>query len=114
MRGCLILTENEKLEDLGFWKKNADKFFEDGKYLDALEAYENMARMDPKNTLAWKGMATAFSLLDKPYEALESLNKALNIDPTDLEALEIKGLILKKLLEDNEEELNRLKTSKSG
>jgi tetratricopeptide (TPR) repeat protein len=108
-----ILTEKEKLKDLSYWKKTADKFFEDGKYFEALEAYESMARLDPKNVLAWKGMATAFSLLDNPYEALESLNKALNVDPTDLEALEIKGLILQKLLEDNEEELNRLKTSLS-
>lgn len=108
-----VLTEKEKLEDISYWHKTADKFFEEGKYLEALEAYESMARLDPENALAWKGMATAFSLLDKPYEALESLNKALNIDPADLEALEIKGLILKKLLEENEEELNRLKTSKS-
>ena len=109
----IVLTEKEKLEDISYWHKTADKFFEEGKYLEALEAYESMARLDPENALAWKGMATAFSLLDKPYEALESLNKALNIDPADLEALEIKGLILKKLLEENEEELNRLKTSKS-
>ena len=32
------MTEKEKLEDLSYWKKTADKFFEDGKYLDALEA----------------------------------------------------------------------------
>jgi tetratricopeptide (TPR) repeat protein len=110
----LIVTEKEKVENISYWKKTAEKFFEDGKYLEALEAYESMARLDPQNALAWKGMATAFSLLDKPYEALESLNKALNIDPADLETLEIKGLILKKLLEENEEELNRLKTSKSN
>ena len=108
-----VLTEKEKLDDISYWLKTADKFFEEGKYLEALEAYESMARLDPENALAWKGMATAFSLLDKPYEALESLNKALNVDPNDLEALEIKGLILQKLLEDNEEELNRLKTSLS-
>ena len=108
------MTEKEKVENISYWKKTAEKFFEDGKYLEALEAYESMARLDPQNALAWKGMATAFSLLDKPYEALESLNKALNIDPADLETLEIKGLILKKLLEENEEELNRLKTSKSN
>jgi len=108
------VTEKEKVENISYWKKTAEKFFEDGKYLEALEAYESMARLDPQNALAWKGMATAFSLLDKPYEALESLNKALNIDPADLETLEIKGLILKKLLEENEEELNRLKTSKSN
>ncbi len=110
----LIVTEKEKVENISYWKKTAEKFFEDGKYLEALEAYESMARLDPQNALAWKGMATAFSLLDKPYEALESLNKALNIDPADLETLEIKGLILKKLLEENEEELDRLKTSKSN
>jgi tetratricopeptide (TPR) repeat protein len=108
------VTEKEKVENISYWKKTAEKFFEDGKYLEALEAYESMARLDPQNALAWKGMATAFSLLDKPYEALESLNKALNIDPADLETLEIKGLILKKLLEENEEELDRLKTSKSN
>ncbi len=108
------MTEKEKVENISYWKKTAEKFFEDGKYLEALEAYESMARLDPQNALAWKGMATAFSLLDKPYEALESLNKALNIDPADLETLEIKGLILKKLLEENEEELDRLKTSKSN
>ena len=110
----LIVTEKEKVENISYWKKTAEKFFEDGKYLEALEAYESMARLDPQNALAWKGMATAFSLLDKPYEALESLNKALNIDPADLETLEIKGLILKKLLEENAEELDRLKTSKSN
>ncbi len=109
-----ILVEKEKLEDINYWKTTADKFFEDGKYLEALEAYETMARLDPENAVAWKGMATAFSLLDKPYEALESLNKAIKIDPADLEALEIKGLILKKLLEENEEELNRLQSSKSN
>lgn len=108
------MTEKEKVENISYWKKTAEKFFEDGKYLEALEAYESMAKLDPQNALAWKGMATAFSLLDKPYEALESLNKALNIDPADLETLEIKGLILKKLLEENEEELDRLKTSKSN
>ncbi len=107
------MAEKEKLEDISYWKKTADKFFEDRKYLEALEAYETMARLDPENSVAWKGMATAFSLLDKPYEALESLNKAIKIDPTDLEALEIKGLILEKLLDENMEELNRLKTSKT-
>lgn len=69
-----------------------------------------MIKTDPQNSDAWKGIATAFSLLDKPYEALESLDKAIEIDPTDIESRDIKGLILEKLLEENQEELNRLKS----
>jgi len=58
-------------------------------------------------------MATAFSLLNRPYEALESLDNATQIDPADQESMEIKILILKKLLEDNQEQLNQLRKSES-
>lgn len=102
-----------KQEELDYWKEVGDKSFKEGNYLAALEAYETIVRSDPENADAWKGMATAFSLLNKPYEALESLDNAIEINPTDSESLEIKNLILKKLLEDNEEELNRIKTEKS-
>lgn len=54
-------------------------------------------------------MATAFSLLDKPYDALQSLDRAIEIDPADSESLEIKDLLLKKLMEENQELLNRVK-----
>ena len=110
------MTENEKTEkeeDIEYWKDAGDQFFKKGEYVFALEAYETVARIDPKNAEAWKGMATTFSLMHKPYEALQSLDKAIKIDPADKESLEIKGLILRKLLEENEEELNRLKTEES-
>ncbi len=111
------MTQNEKSEDIkediDYWKKTADKFFEKGKYLEALEAYETVARLDPKSSEAWKGMGTAFYFLGKSYESLESLNKATKIDPNDQESLEIKGLILKKLLEKNEADLKRFKVKKT-
>lgn len=111
------MTQNEKSEDIkediDYWKKTANEFFEKGKYLEALEAYETVARLDPKSSEAWKGMGTAFYFLGKSYESLESLNKATKIDPNDQESLEIKGLILKKLLEKNEEDLKRLKAKKT-
>ena len=105
--------KSEKKEDIEYWKKEGDKFFKEGKYVFALEAYETIAKTDPKNVEAWKGMATTFSLMNKPYEALESLDKAIEIDPTDMDSLEIRSLILKKLLEENEEQLNRLKAKQS-
>lgn len=107
------MSNKDDSKDVEYWKKTAYEFFKNGNYLEALEAYETITRLEPKNATAWKGIATTFSLLDKPYEALESLNKALKINPADLEALEIKGLILEKLLEENEEELNRLKSGES-
>ncbi len=96
-------------EEIGYWKTVGDNSFKEGNYLQALEAYETVAMIDPQNAEAWKGLATSFSLLDRPYEALDSLDKAIEIDPTDTESLEIKNLILKKLLEENEEFLNRIK-----
>lgn len=105
--------ESRKKEEINYWKEIGDRTFKEGNYLAALEAYETVARADPGNAEAWKGMATAFSLLDKPYDALNSLDQAIEIDPSDIESLEIKGLILKKLIEENQEALNRQETAKS-
>lgn len=100
-------------EEIEYWKTVGDNSFKEGNYLQALEAYQTVARVDPQNTDAWKGLATSFSLLDRPYEALDSLDKAIEIDPTDTESLEIKNLILKKLLEENEAHLNRVREKES-
>lgn len=111
------MTQKEKSnhkEDIIYWKNIGDNYFKEGDYLSALDAYQTVIKTDPKNSDAWKGIATAFSLLDKPYEALESLDKAIEIDPTDAESREIKGLILEKLLEENQEELNRLKSESNA
>jgi tetratricopeptide (TPR) repeat protein len=105
------MTQKKKSEDIDYWKKTADKFFQEGKYVEALEAYETLARTEPKNAEAWKGMGTSFSMLGKPYEALESVEKAIKIDKYDSEALEIKKFVLEKLLEENEKELSRIKDS---
>jgi len=106
-------TKKGMIEEIAYWKKIGDDSFKEGNFLSALEAYETVVSADPENAEAWKGMATAFSLLDKPYDALNSLDQAIEIDPSDAESLEIKGLILKKLIEENEEELNRLKTKET-
>ncbi|OPY30388.1 MAG: Tetratricopeptide repeat protein [Methanobacterium sp. PtaU1.Bin242] len=107
------MTQQEKSsseDDIIYWKNIGDNYFKEGDYLSALDAYQTVIRTDRKNLDAWKGVATVFSLLNKHYEALESLDKAIEIDPTDIESLEIKGLILEKLLEENQEEINRLKS----
>jgi tetratricopeptide (TPR) repeat protein len=107
-------TVNQKKpeKEIEYWKEVGDNSFKEGNYLAALEAYETVVRVDPQNAEAWKGMATAFTLLNRPYQALESLDNAVDIDPSDLESVEIKILILSKLLEENQERLNRLKKAR--
>lgn len=109
----VAMAQKKKSEDVDYWKKTANKFFEAGKYLEALEAYENVVKNEPQNAEAWKGMGTTFSLLGNPYEALESLEKAIKIEKDDSEALEIKKLVLNSLLDENEKELSRLKSKSS-
>jgi tetratricopeptide (TPR) repeat protein len=106
-------TQKSPKKEIEYWKEVGDNSFKEGNYLAALEAYETVARVDPQNVEAWKGMATAFSLLKRPYQALESLDNAADIDPSDLESVEIKILILTKLLEENQERLNQLKKAQS-
>ena len=108
-----MTQQQSKKEEIAYWKQVGDNSFKEGNYLAAIEAYETVTISDPQNTEAWKGMATAFSLLDKPYEALHSLDRTIEIDPTDSESLEIKDLLLKKLLEENQELLNRIKGKES-
>jgi tetratricopeptide (TPR) repeat protein len=108
------MTQQESIkEEIAYWKEVGDNSFKEGNYLAALEAYETITHSDPQNVEAWKGMATAFSLLDKPYDALQSLDRAIEIDPSDSESLEIKDLLLKKLMEENQELLNRVKEKES-
>lgn len=106
-------TKNALNREIEYWKEVGDNSFKEGNYLAALEAYETVVRVDAENSEAWKGMATAFSLLNRPYEALESLDNVTDIDPSDQESLEIKILLLKKLLEENQERLNQLKKAHS-
>lgn len=108
------MTQQKSIkEEIAYWKEVGDNSFKEGNYLAALEAYETVTLSDPQNAEAWKGMATAFSLLDKPYDALQSLDRAIEINPTDSESLEIKNLLLKKLLEENQGLLNRVKEKES-
>lgn len=112
----MVINMTEKQsnkEEMDYWKDVGDNSFKEGNYLAAVEAYETVVRTDPQNMESWKGMATAFSLMGRVYEALDSLDKAIEINPTDIESLEIKSLILKKLLGENEEMLNQVKTEES-
>jgi tetratricopeptide (TPR) repeat protein len=53
---------------------------------EAIKCYEEAHRINPQNTLAWKGKGSALGLLGKDDEAIECFNKAIEINENDGEA----------------------------
>ena len=59
---------------------------EDAKYDEALECFDKVLSLDPKNTHAWNQKGVALRSLGRYDEAIECFNKALEIVPKDLDA----------------------------
>jgi len=59
---------------------------EDAKYDEALECFDKVLSLDPKNTHAWNQKGVALRSLGRYDEAIRCFNKALEIVPKDLDA----------------------------
>lgn len=57
---------------------------------EAIEAFRNATRRDPKFAYAWFNMALAYQVLDKPVEGLAAVQKGLAAAPTDAQALQLR------------------------
>lgn len=64
-----------------------------GRYKEALIAFEECLRLDPKMAEAWANRGFTLSKLGRNEEALSSLDKALQIDPTNAELTELRKQI---------------------
>ena len=62
------------------------RLLEDAKYDEALECFNKILSLDPKNTHAWNQKGVALRSLGRYDEAIECFNKALEIVPKDLDA----------------------------
>ena len=62
------------------------RLLEDTKYDEALECFDRVISLDPKNTHAWNQKGVALRSLGRYDEAIECFNKALEIVPKDLDA----------------------------
>jgi len=76
------------------WYKKGQEMYENGSYQEALEAYDEVLKMDPQNASAWHYRGMALASMGRGVEANRSLQKAIGyldqmllVDPKDPEAL---------------------------
>ncbi len=60
---------------------------------EAIECYDAITEIDPKNVDAYNSKAAAYTELGKYNEAIKCYNKAIEVDPQSVEGLEGLGLI---------------------
>lgn len=58
-----------------------NKFFEDGRYVDALTSYQNAVNENPKQLHAKRGIARTFMQLEQFDEALKMFNEVIEDEP---------------------------------
>jgi len=73
------------------------KLVHKGKYLEAIECFDNILKNDPNSQYAWYLKGRSFFKQDKYSEALLCYDKAIKIDPNYINAWAEKGLALEKL-----------------
>jgi tetratricopeptide (TPR) repeat protein len=96
LKGIAVQSGDGGLEGKTWWYE-AKLRLSEGKYDDALEAFDKVLEINPKNedALSWKGLAL-FSF-DRYEDSLDAFDKALEINPKKEIALLYKGIALLKL-----------------
>lgn len=69
-----------------------NRAFDEGRFDEALAAYEEAARARPPLSAAWVGRGAALGRLGRHTEAQEAFGEALSLDPDNAEALVNLGL----------------------
>ena len=68
--------------------------YEQGRYDEALTAFEEAIRLDPKDALPWNGKGNVLKEQDRYDEALKAYEEAIRLDPKDAAPLNGKGNVL--------------------
>lgn len=74
--------------------KAGESFLAQGKTQAAMDSFEAALAADPRNRRAYVGMARAAEAEGMPGKAVRFYREALEIDPNDLNALELQGIAL--------------------
>ncbi len=77
--------------------REGDQFLKQHHYSQALHAYEEALRMDPRNFYAWNGKGTALYNQGNYRKALEAYQRATEIDPDNAIVWVSAGLALNRL-----------------
>ena len=73
--------------------RRANRAFDDGRYAEALVAYEEAGRATPPLSAAWVGRGAALGRLGRHEEAREAFGRALELNPANAEARVNLGLV---------------------
>jgi tetratricopeptide (TPR) repeat protein len=79
------------------WMNRGQSLFDQEKYYEAIDAYNNVIKLDSINTKAWTRKGEIFYALKKYDDALQSFEKAIELDFENLEAWLNKGASLEKM-----------------
>ena len=82
--------------DADGWFKKGNDLNKQGKYDQAIKAFDEVIKLDPNDATAWHNKGMALDDLGEHDEAIECYNKAIRLSPSLVEAWNGKGCALKK------------------
>jgi tetratricopeptide (TPR) repeat protein len=71
--------------------------YELGRYEEALDAFDRVTEINPKELLSWHNKGVVLTVFDRYEDALDAFNKAIEIDPLDAESWYGKGTVFDRL-----------------
>jgi tetratricopeptide (TPR) repeat protein len=76
------------------WLRKGDIHLRQGRYAEAIDAYEKAIELDPRYAKAWNNKGLALDSLNKLDESVQAFEKAVEINPRYVEAWYNKGTVL--------------------
>lgn len=73
------------------WNNKGNDLIYQGKYSEAIQAFEKSIEINPQNADPWNGKGIALYNLDRYEEAIQASEKALEINPQYSDAWDTKG-----------------------
>ncbi|MCJ7444174.1 MAG: tetratricopeptide repeat protein [Methanotrichaceae archaeon] len=77
------------------WDDKAHALYDQGKYDEAIRAYDKAIKLDPNHADAWNNKGNAFFNLNKYDKAISAYDKAIGLDPVKARSWFNKGNALK-------------------
>jgi tetratricopeptide (TPR) repeat protein len=94
---CALAQENTA----EYWLNEGRELFANGSYEEAVKAYNRAIELEPKNATLYIAKVPSLNMLaiitnnqSKRNESLEAIDTALQMDPKDPRAWELKGSVL--------------------
>jgi tetratricopeptide (TPR) repeat protein len=76
------------------WVDQGNALYDQGKYDEAVQAYDKAIEVNPENADTWYNKGLALERQNKYNEAIQAYDKAIELDPKDADAWSAKGAAL--------------------